>query len=95
MPIPLFNPWRSDMRMFTGQLVTRMSYSGDINLLQSLWKTITGPKIVAQVKCFAPYPAIGGRDELAKRAQYLTHEWVRQLDDDLNAAGTAKNHRDL
>ena len=59
-----------------GARVVRHSFAGRITLLQSAWKTVSGPRIIAEVTLFPPLAPVGPRQELVGRAEQLVRTLV-------------------
>lgn len=59
-----------------GARVVRHSFAGNIALMHSVWKTVSGPAIIAEITLFEPLPPEAGRQELANRAESLVRELV-------------------
>lgn len=54
-----------------GRRVVHCSFAGDVTLRQSVWRCLTGPKVVAEITLFAPLPPSTDRQALAQRAHRL------------------------
>ena len=54
-----------------GKRVAHQSFAGEITLLQSAWKTVSGPRIIAEVTLFEPLAHDEKRQVLASRAEDL------------------------
>ncbi len=52
-----------------GRRVVRHSFAGDTTLVQSLWRTMSGAKIIAEITLFAPLPPSDDRQALATQAE--------------------------
>ena len=59
-----------------GRRVVRHSFAGEAGLWQSAWRTVTGPRITAEVTLFAPLAPGEKRQALASRAERLVRELV-------------------
>ncbi len=52
-----------------GNRVARHSFAGSATLPRSVWKTVSGPPIIAEITLFAPLPPGDERHALARRAE--------------------------
>lgn len=59
-----------------GARVVRHSFAGDITLVHSAWKTVCGPRIIAEITLFTPLASGDQRQELAGRAEQLVRGLV-------------------
>lgn len=59
-----------------GARVVHHSFAGDTTLLQSVWNTVRGPRICAEITLFAPLACSDHRQELAGQAEQLIRELV-------------------
>lgn len=59
-----------------GGRVVRHSFAGEVTLLQSAWRTVSGPRIIAEITLFAPLAPGDERQVLAARAEQLVRNLV-------------------
>ncbi len=54
-----------------GNRVSRHSFAGDITFLRSLWATVAGPRIIAEITLLEARPPHAARDALAGQAECM------------------------
>ena len=63
-----------------GNRVAHHSFAGDTTLVQSVWRTVSGAAIIAEITLFPPLPPFDERQALASRAEQTVKTLVESCD---------------
>ena len=59
-----------------GRRATHHSFAGDVTFAQSVWRTVSGPPLTADITLFAPLPPGDERQTLANQVEQQVKSWV-------------------